>query len=165
MTIQNPLASPPPIDVGGLAHPEDPADGADPGQDHRHAGQPLHDHGQAVVDLGQVHVERARRKLAVVVELVGQPDRVVVHVAEVEDLVGVDELEVTVRELVEHLSCSRGLAADLDELTLDQEERVERLLRGAATSTASWMSSIVSPTRSTYGKYPSTMSSQIAHSR
>ena len=40
--------------------------------------------------VGQVHVERRRRQLAVVVELVGQPDDVVVDVAEVDELVLVD---------------------------------------------------------------------------
>ena len=52
----------------------------------------------------QVDVERRGRELAVVVELVGQPDHVVVDVAEVDDLVGVDERHVAVRQLVEDLA-------------------------------------------------------------
>ena len=42
--------------------------------------------GQVVVDRGQVDLERARDELAVVVQLVGDPDQVVVHVAEVDDV-------------------------------------------------------------------------------
>ena len=127
MTTQNPLASPPPRARAGLAHPEDPGDRPDPGQDDRHAGQPLHDHRQVVVDLGQVDVERRRRELAVVVELVGQPDDVVVDVAEVDDLVGVDQLLVAVRQLVEDLADRADRAADLDQLALELEQLLDRV--------------------------------------
>ena len=84
---QKPAASPPPSAVPGLAHAEDAGDRADPGEDDGHAGQALHDHRQVVVDRRQVDVERRGRELAVVVELVGQADDVVVDVAEVDDLV------------------------------------------------------------------------------
>ena len=51
-----------PSTAAGLAHPEDAGDRADAGEDDRHAGQPLHDHRQVVVDLGEVHVERRRTR-------------------------------------------------------------------------------------------------------
>ena len=129
VTTQKPLASPPPIAVAASLIPKIPADRPDAGQDHRHAGQPLHDHRQVVVDLGQVDVERRRRQLAVVVELVGQADDVVVDVAEVDDLVRVDQRLVAVRQLVEHLADRADRAADLDELALELEQPLDGLRR------------------------------------
>ena len=125
VTNQKPLRLAPVERLTRLAHPEDPGDRADPGQDHRHAGQPLHDHRQVVVDLGQVDIERRRRQLAVVVELVGQADHVVVDVAEVDDLVWVDQRLVAVRQLVEDLAHRADRAADLDQLALQLEQLLD----------------------------------------
>ena len=127
MTSQNPAASVPAKAAPGLAHPEDPAERGDAREHDGHPGQPLHDQRQVVVHRRQVDVERAADQLAVRVELVGQPDEVVVDVAEVEDLVGVDEGEVAVRELVEDLADRCRGAADRDELALQVEQPLERL--------------------------------------
>ena len=125
MTAQNPVAFPAVEGRAGLAHPEDPGHRTDPGQDDRHPGQPLHDDRQVVVDLGQVDVERRGGQLAIVVELVGQPDDVVVDVAEVDDLVVVDELLVAVGQLVEDLADRADRAPDLDELALELEHPLD----------------------------------------
>src|SRR5664280_1696389 len=70
-----------------LAHPEDPGERAQAGKDHRDPGQPFHDQRQVVVHRREVDVEGARDQLAVRVVLLGEVDRVVVDVAEVDDVV------------------------------------------------------------------------------
>ena len=69
----------------GLAHPEQAGDGPDPGQQHGHAGEPLHDERQGVVHLREVDLEGARREVAQGVELLAQPDEMVVDIPVVED--------------------------------------------------------------------------------
>ena len=125
---QKPLGSPFPIARAGLAHAEDAGHGPDPGEDHGHAGQPLHDPRQVVVDRREVDVERARDEVAVVVELVGDPDQVVVDVAEVDEVLGVDHRQLAVRQLVEHLPGRRGRSPDREELLLHREDLLERPL-------------------------------------
>jgi hypothetical protein len=128
-----------------------PAIATDPGQDDRHAGQPLHDHRQVVVDLGQVDVERRRGELAVVVELVGQADDVVVDVAEVDDLVGSISCLVAVGQLVEHLADRADRARTWMSSRLSAKSSLD-VSGGRFLTTSSWTSSIASPIRSANGK-------------
>src|SRR5204862_62668 len=66
-------------------------------------------------------------QLAVVVELVGQADHVVVDIPEVDDLVLTDQLLVAIGQLVEHLADGADRAPDADQLTLQVEQRLERI--------------------------------------
>jgi len=50
---------------------------------------------------------------------------VVVHVAEPDQLVGVDQVGIAVRELVEYLAHRRDETADLVELALEPEHPLE----------------------------------------
>ena len=112
--------------------PKMPATAAMPARTHGHRGEPLHDVGEVVVDRREVGVEGRADQLAVAVELVGQPDEVVVDVAEVDDPLGRDERLVAVGELVEDLALRADRVADVEQVAPDLEEALDDPLAGLA---------------------------------
>ena len=151
VTIQNPGASPSLEGRARLAHAEDPGEGADPGQDDGDPGQPLHDQRQVVVDRREVDVEGRRDELPERVVLVGEVDGVVVDVPEVDDVLGVDERERPVRQLVEDLALRRADVAQLHELALEGEELLQGVVVRPAGRSGSSRSSTASSIRSKTG--------------
>ena len=73
------------IAVAASLIPKMPATAAMPARMHGHRGEALHDVREVVVDRREIGVEGRAHQLAVAVQLVGQPDEVVVDVTEVDD--------------------------------------------------------------------------------
>src|SRR5438445_8039922 len=109
-------------------HAVDARNGGDHDEYCAPGGEPLHRHVELIGCGSQVDFERARQDIPDAVELLGDPDQMVVNIAEVNKIPRLNEWEIMAGELVKNLPLGGDSAADVDQQALKRQKEVHVLV-------------------------------------